>query len=1387
LGEFSDELVYQNGLVSLSYENGEKCENSERKTSTRIEFYCDYNENKNQLKYLYFMAYKCEHVLAFYTYLACPPYLSRQNTNFKCQIEFLASKTKVKTTTSMLTSINPLEILLGSESAVFNLRFQSYRLVFRVCGLLPNSKQFIPFEKMTNYNNSLSYYGNCFDKYGYALSSSCLYDEKQTVSVTDQLVAKQINLGISKSPFVKGLVEVSDHGYTNISMYSLVYTSGDVCEQDAEQQMEFNLIFKCVKSVYAFGYGVHGDEPRIELLESSTKCKINIQIEMDSFCKLAEQLEQETIRASNENNLLEDLFSYDEKSDSFCTFNQTFGDKMVRVYNLSQLAGQTFGIFDSDRSLEFQFKICSNIQIEQCSRNETKTKFFNTQLYGGGVCFLNETCLFSKANDKFKIVEDLYRLRLVYSSSQSALDAHKCKTLNNDLIIDFVCDQTIEKPAPEFKSYSAGHIYVEMRSKHACPATKFVQHDMSLNTCMYYPYYSESEDSAPSFYDQIKFSENEEEENKLNEILDLTETEYFYDSTKPISTFNPHEPRFEFLFSLCSGKSSCPTDSAVCMLDHSSSSSEPASLGRIESARLNKNKNSRLYYKRDMSSSFLIFKNGSQCPNSSLQYSTQIALHCYESKDTSETQTPRFVYFNPENCRYYFEWKTELSCIGRNSIPASTKSPKLPDNQNSIAECIIYNKLHNHTFDLSDLFINTKSVADFRRIKADRFDYFINICAPKTYPFRTEPNIAVQRQGKNDSAVFAYYSAMSISHFTNSIIINYEGERCPSESEKNRTVSVLLECSPYSNQEPVLVFESECSLVIKWPVKSACVPTLDYAKCSLYYAGNFFDLMPLSHSFESWKVDAANNKTYSINICKGVLDSPDDEKSCPKTAAVCSYDSNKKITEPLGFISQMVMNVKNDGTSVEMVFNNSKAECISADAKLKSNKFVYIQFKCGNTIGKPVYNENFDASSKPDYLGSVPLECITPFEWTTRVACKNSAQLSKVEVKDGVMFDSKFSQVRIDFGDIFLSRNGFVDELDFRKETQQYFKYAIQFDGANPLFKNTECEKSIVCQANEKGAHRDLGSRVNSYEFDVYNEILEVSIKSNTSLCKNNKETESLVRFYCDPTKLGSVYNESFNFETESDKCVYIFDWPTSKLCVRDKWLAGSEIKLDEPGTSRLMNATNTTSAPTTSSTTAKLVTTSASSSLGKIPSFVVIFLLMVSIVVLLVLFNNRDYIASFRIWKLCGFCCAKLKQVEWFGRTNRNPTFSPPWNSSRSSNSSRIKGIRYRRLRRHDKTQTYSKTNGDDNLDEMASSGDEVTGLFDEKSEERIKDLTPAARHQMVPSSSQKRNSTDLDENIVIDFDDHVKNSKSLTRQDSRNNMFSSNMDTDDDLINIS
>lgn len=138
LGKLSRQIEQNNGLLSLLYAQGDN------KCSTKIEFFCDYNEERSQANYLYYSANRCQHVIAYYTYLACAPYLTRQNIDFDC---------------GNASSIG---------ESIFRLKLGTFNLAFRVCGLLPDAKQF---------EIGQTYYGACFDQFGFAYGSACLYDE----------------------------------------------------------------------------------------------------------------------------------------------------------------------------------------------------------------------------------------------------------------------------------------------------------------------------------------------------------------------------------------------------------------------------------------------------------------------------------------------------------------------------------------------------------------------------------------------------------------------------------------------------------------------------------------------------------------------------------------------------------------------------------------------------------------------------------------------------------------------------------------------------------------------------------------------------------------------------------------------------------------------------------------------------------------------------------------------------------------------------------------------------------------------------------------------------------------------------------------------------------
>lgn len=210
------------------------------------------------------------------------------------------------------------------------------------------------------------------------------------------------------------------------------------------------------------------------------------------------------------------------------------------------------------------------------------------------------------------------------------------------------------------------------------------------------------------------------------------------------------------------------------------------------------------------------------------------------------------------------------------------------------------------------------------------------------------------------------------------------------------------------------------------------------------------------------------------------------------------------------------------------------------------------------------------------------------------------------------------------------------------------------------------CQNSIICRLDEKqSSYKSLGNTVEFYAFDVYSEILEVSIRSNEVCSNTNEKLQTIIRFFCDPTKSGKEPMNSFNFESEFDECVYTFDWPTQLLCVKDKWLSESSSSSTTTTTNPMktdQTATTSFNAPGPAVTTNPII-----SSQNKIPSFVVILIIIVVIIIFVLILNNLPEIVETKGCRLLRHCgrrmceCtwifggfAGLNNISWFGTVKR-------------------------------------------------------------------------------------------------------------------------------------
>ena len=567
---------------------------------------------------------------------------------------------------------------------------------------------------------------------------------------------------------------------------------------------------------------------KAELLDSSEKCIFNIQIEMAYFCRQISPSKSETPQA-NAPSLLEH---------KFCSLVEKVDYNLMQVYNLSRLSTSV------NQLAQFYFKICSSPSLDELKAKQKSSD-----------------CFITNSNDNLILVESAFRTRLTYSL-ESAIQIKTCRIKR--FVIDFLCDKSQESKM-DLVTFDAGDkAVVEFRSKYACPVKKLIEIGDYAPKCLYYPY-NESNKEELILAENI----NIEIENKMKKILDLTESQFFYTQISiSISDKN-------FVLNLCNSSglgstktaNTCPSTNSICFFDSLSARSNPISIGSLNSSNLG----SKFYYRLSVSknSIYFLFLNGSSCKeNPKLNYSSQINLICKPDVDES---TPEFSHFNSSSCRFYFDWPSSLPCFSLSNDTSSGQNK--PALSNASHQCIIYNQLHRHTFNLTSLYV----LENPYRLSTSRFEYQINVCAPPEHLIKPT-NISITRKDfkSGKTVVFAYFHQMSLSHLASHLVLSYEGDMC--DKTQKRTVLIIFECSPFNDMEPVISEESECEVTFTWSVRTACVFKLsNYDKsgnsvsasdCSVYYADHLYDVRPLVHMLNSWKV-VNGSDIYLLNICKG--------------------------------------------------------------------------------------------------------------------------------------------------------------------------------------------------------------------------------------------------------------------------------------------------------------------------------------------------------------------------------------------------------------------------------------------------------------------------------------------------------------------------------------
>jgi hypothetical protein len=193
---------------------------------------------------------------------------------------------------------------------------------------------------------------------------------------------------------------------------------------------------------------------------------------------------------------------------------------------------------------------------------------------------------------------------------------------------------------------------------------------------------------------------------------------------------------------------------------------------------------------------------------------------------------------------------------------------------------------------------------------------------------------------------------------------------------------------------------------------------------------------------------------------------------------------------------------------------------------------------------------------------------------------------------------------------------------------------------------------------------------------------------------------------------------------------------------------------------------------------------------MGSMPSFVIIFFIIVLIVFIVLFLNNLEAIARSKCMKSVGYFCDSLKGVQWFGSMSNTRRIVRVLSLNREQNKDKV--VHYKRkIRNNGRNTEYellntnnNETEGDENddylqdyeIDEMDAFSLDFNQNKDKNNQQQLLNSTQNSQRQNIPD-------------FVVDADlIEIENNRRHERTESSNNIFTtvSPSPSDDDMITI-
>ena len=526
-----------------------------------------------------------------------------------------------------------------------------------------------------------------------------------------------------------------------------------------------------------------------------------------------------------------------------------------------------------------------------------------------------------------------------------------------------------------------------------------------------------------------------------------------------------------------------------------------------------------------------------QFGNISISETTLIEFVCDDTKGFEYKGKPEFVAF--EDCIYYIVWKTSLVCP---VISANTS-------------CVTSYK--NLTFDLTLLRKGfdsepwtasvTQTLPWSRLAKDEKDTIFLNVCGavPKTGKTKSCDGRSSACMTVGDSNI-----TISLGHFVSApqynedikaIELIYENGF---DGRRNKTIKskIILRCKPGSfNSEPTLVDVDELTSIyhFEWETWAACpINSFVGTDCKIYDSvlGKTFDLNPLrTVTPYSVKDPTGVEYEFQIQVCGELMSNVCNASNIPTSGPFGACQLELGGAKRAFSLGKANTNITYYNGVINMTFSDGTPYRNPEKTPRKS----HIAFICDPNVGK----------GQPEYDGERNRSYF--FRWYTSLACPHTPKSVHCLWENG-------SHI-LDLTALAMTTgNHFTAGSLTTQSTPPSIYYINICRPLNQIHDNhMSLEKcgadSAACRKllDSKQKNKSLGKAVNP-PFRGFDGNIHM-IYEDGSPCPTNskKNIKTLIRFECDPHSdlSNPIVHEPGTDLTDSEECVYLFEWRTSAVC----------------------------------------------------------------------------------------------------------------------------------------------------------------------------------------------------------------------------------------------